>query len=477
LAYGLAITTFNLSIDEDVFLAQGGEEAVWIPLGRFTVALVKLVLGDMIPLSFWDPALAVVVLIASCFIWAYAFNAASGEALTKHVGLVAFAVFYVTVPTNAYFMTFNTYNVEVSFGFAFAALAVLFTWQWGILDTGRLDLLLAIAFGTLAMGTYQSFVFACAAGVVAMMCVRLSVAPEPASVGPSLAGTARTLVKLSLPFVVALVLTGVIALSTVPSGGYVESFVLWGKLPLDYVVDHVVGTMTSFAAGSGFVGGWIATITIVVGLVVFTIFVRRAASGHHWAAPILVLALLVAPLGMTIMLGGTAPLRAQQTLPIAYGALWLLVPLAVRQSKAVDVTVSLATIGILVWNSGTTTRMFQAEAFAYQHDVVRATDVVDELVDLGWTGSELPIVMVGTAEPLNRPYMVHSETFGASFFAWRNPSLFLKTMGYPFSWPSQEQIDRAKTFAASMPVWPAKGSVALHDGIAIVKFSDSSSAQ
>ena len=51
-------------------------------------------------------------------------------------------------------------------------------------------------------------------------------------------------------------------------------------------------------------------------------------------------------------------------------------------------------------------------------------------------------------------------------------SFFMRAIGYPFSYPSPEQIDAAIARGWSMPSWPSAGSVVFEDGVAIVRFSE-----
>lgn len=49
---------------------------------------------------------------------------------------------------------------------------------------------------------------------------------------------------------------------------------------------------------------------------------------------------------------------------------------------------------------------------------------------------------------------------------------FLITIGYPIRLATPEERSAALARSASMPIWPAAGSVILQDGVAIVKFAE-----
>ena len=76
LVYGFAITNGSLSIDEELGFFFNNPFA-WAEQGRWGIWLLKLVFGTFLPLPFFQPALAVLVLSGSALLWSFVFTRAS----------------------------------------------------------------------------------------------------------------------------------------------------------------------------------------------------------------------------------------------------------------------------------------------------------------------------------------------------------------------------------------------------------------
>src|SRR5262245_41598498 len=109
LSYGLAVANVTLSIDEELHFISDSRPA-WVQQGRFGIAAIKTLLGTALPLPFLRPALAILLLAASALLWCFVFARVTWGGLERSPWLKMFAVFFVSVPTNAYYLSFNTYN-------------------------------------------------------------------------------------------------------------------------------------------------------------------------------------------------------------------------------------------------------------------------------------------------------------------------------------------------------------------------------
>ncbi len=129
LSYGFDVANFSLSIDEEAQI-RFDHSRVWIHQGRFVTTWLKLLLGSTFPLAYFQPAAAILILAASTLIWCFVFVRVTEGKLDRSPWLTVFAVTYATMPTNAYYLSFNTYNLELSCGLALSALSVLFSFEW-----------------------------------------------------------------------------------------------------------------------------------------------------------------------------------------------------------------------------------------------------------------------------------------------------------------------------------------------------------
>ena len=74
---------------------------------------------------------------------------------------------------NAYYLAFNTYNVEVSLAWMWAAASVWLAWLWAMEARGWLALVASVVLAVLAILTYQDFSFAIIAGVLVVQLAHL----------------------------------------------------------------------------------------------------------------------------------------------------------------------------------------------------------------------------------------------------------------------------------------------------------------
>jgi hypothetical protein len=102
-------------------------------------------------------------------------------------------------------------------------------------------------------------------------------------------------------------------------------------------------------------------------------------------------------------------------------------------------------------------------------------------------GQSRPLALVGYKKRQESKLMIKSQdrydTIGASFYAWQGGSAervvdLMKSMGVDYFYAAsteQQKVILAQTEA--MPIWPLQGSVALVEGITVIKLSNYSESQ
>jgi hypothetical protein len=468
-SYGFAMTEYSISIDEEYHLISP-QVAAWFEQQRYGIGLIKLIRLDAMPLPFFNMFASCCLLGLAALVWCDVFVRASGGKLMQSPALMAFAIFFVTVPSNAYFLTFNTYNFEVSVGHFACAVAVSALYRW-VFEQGRwTSLLLGAACTLFALSIYQSFVFAFAAGIAAVTAVAFACgAPWRQWTSFVAAGFLLDLAGVGVTFGAGRILA--------PEQPYLDSLFNWGKLETDFIVQWIAEAARRTYVGQGFLGGQSIPLALGVGLLgSIGILVRKPSRA---LVLVLVALLAVFPFFLSVAMGTAMPLRSQQTLPIAIGAMFILAGLATAGlSWLRPFWVGLAAL-VLVWHGQANTRLFFAEYRTYQRDLAIAEDVVDQLAEQGWRGERIALVVVGQLPTPEEGLYVTSETFGASQFNWEQGGrlpYFMRQLGYSFEVGGPNRRTAAVAAAASMPAWPAPGAVLLQDGLAIVKVGNDAPA-
>ena len=474
LSYGFAITNGSLSIDEELGLIFNNPFA-WAEQGRWGTWLLKLVFGNFLPLPFFQPALAVLVLSGSALLWCFVFTRASDDRLVNSPWLTFFAVVYVTIPSNAYYLSFNTYNVEISCGLVFSALSVLFAWMWQFEQGGRRALAAAAVFAALAISTYQSFAIVCAGGILTAYLLHLATLTSP----PSSAEILRKSLYLGVPLIVGFALYRGVSFVVVPHSSYVDIFFNWGKLDNAFIFHWLWQYVIEFFRRGTFEGGRIVSGLAIVGLLALAIMLWRAVRIGSIVPPLILLALFGSPFALSFALGTPMGARTQQVVPVVYGAFVLLLILQLRLEQRARVLALVATVMAVTWNGQANTRLFMSEYFAFKRDEAIAHRLAERLSQSGWSGDAVPLAVIGRS-PDPPQIFPRSDTFGASFFAWDDggrAAYFMRVLGYPFAPPNAAQWKMALAVSESLSDWPRPGSVRFVDGLAIVRMSRGTEAQ
>ncbi len=278
-----------------------------------------------------------------------------------------------------------------------------------------------------------------------------------------------------VPVLVAAAVSAVIAFAALRGSEWHQSLIGWGSESIAAIVQELVSWIASYAIGEGFVGGWVLLPTVAAAVALLGVMVYRAAQGHGWWPIVVLLALLATPFSLGLALGGEQMNRTMQVLPWVAGSVWLLLALALPARRALVGVLLAAGVLLTVWHSSVTGRLFWTEHTTYENDRIIAAAIVERLAADGWDGEQVPIVSVGRRPVTPIEDHADDENIGMSLFnsgGGVRTAPFMITLGYPLWFATAEERALAHDHAQMMPSWPAGGSVVLHEGVAIVKFSD-----
>lgn len=476
LAYGFGLTAFALSVDEDVsFLFSWNDN--WIAQGRPVIPLVQTLLRDTLPLPFFNLALALAVLFSAGTYWAFLVSRAVRPRRVSKPSLLVFLIVFTTLPVNAYYLAFNPLNVELSLAFLWSALSVTLAWWWAVEGRGWPAAGGAVVMAALAVLTYQDFAFVVIAGTLIVQ-VAFLLGRRRRDMLPARVAFTQT-VRLLVPVVAAAVVVAIVSLLLVERGGYIESIVGWGAIDIDVSIGRIVQRIIDLLTGSGFPGGWVLLPTIAAGLLLVALVVRNGLRERQWYPLALVLLLAVMPFGLAVAVGRPLPNRAMQTLVLVAASVWLLLPLLLYTPQIRRwVGVGLLVVAVLfaVWNGGITTRSFVTEHQTWEADRATAYEIGRRLIEAGWDGQEvIPLATVGIRAQNRLERLARREFVGFSLFngiEGRRSAGLMRLLGFPMERALDEDYAAAVARSASMPTWPATGSVVFEEGMAIVKFSE-----
>lgn len=469
LSFGFGMSNYAISIDEEIHLWKD-YTLEWYLQGRPTVTLIKLALGDLMPMPFVSLATSLIFILFSFLLWASLLNDATKDRRVQFHSLLIFGIFYSTVPVNSYFLTFSTFNIEVSFGLILTALAASLAWRWSRAGGGWPAFLLCAAFSFMSAGIYQSLVVLCLAGLLSAFCAhRLSVDVNEEPAG-------RFIVSMVLavaPIVLGTLASLLVARMFLPSNGYAEAFVQWGRADFSTIREALGAYVITTLSGRDFPGGWVVLASALSGALAILLAVRRAFTTGDWLAPLMVLALFALPFLLSVAIGAPLPKRTQQTLPLVFGVMWVLLALLLPPKSGIKPAFIVAALLLTSWNAQANTRLWVSKYLAFNFDRTLAHEIASALHAAGWDGAPMPVLQVGRPVIPERRYWTRDETIGASFFQWADEGrglVFMYVLGYQLMEPTTEQFAEAVRLAKTMPIWPLPGSVILRDGMGVVNF-------
>jgi hypothetical protein len=377
-------------------------------------------------------------------------------------------VAFLTFPVNAYFLTFNTFNVQVALGILAAAASARVAWSWAHEGRGPAFAALSSLLAVVAVGTYQALGVVLAGGLLIAELTRRLTAQDAPGTSSRVQSFVAT-IRLFAPAVVAVAVSAVVTAVVVRGDAYLAHYWNWDTATPVEVLQRFARHALRYAFGAGFTGGWVLLPTSLAAMVVAAALVLRGIKSRTATPLAFFLLLIILPFLMDLVAGTVLPNRAMLGIPIVVGGIWWILGLLLppdRRSAAILLSV---TVLAGLWNAQITTEKFLHERLAFDRDREMAASIVDRLVLEGWDGRVIPIAVLGTEDPWS--LQKADETFGASFFDWdfgSRAAPFMSALGHPVRSPDPGELATAVLIARSIPRWPALGSVVLRDGIGVV---------
>ncbi len=475
LAHGVALTNSSLSLDEELHVAHPGISSDYIV--RPTGALVKVLAQNLMPLPFWNTALALILMLVAGITFAFLLMRAAHRSDHHRAAITIFLVVFLTLPLTAYLLMWGEVAIPYSFGLLLAAFAALFGWLWAAEGWGRNAALASAATTFFVITTYQSQLFVALAGALAAnLALELAERRTAIPVRDRVLFSVRLVVPMVAGGLIGAIVTARLVWDANHGSDYLASFMAWGKADPIEIIRALVQQVLDYVTGEGFFGGWVVIPTVVLAALLMIHLIWRAVHGSGWWGSILFAGLLLSPFGASMMLGTALLPRSMQALPLVAGAIWVLWALTIPRTAARNAILIVATLTLTMWHSGVTSRLYYAELTTYEVDRGIASAIVERLAADGWDGTPVPLLTIGARPRTVIEDIDRADAFGYPLFneygSGGRSVPFMGAVGHSFIFPTLEDRARALTIAEGMPDWPADGAVVLRDGLAVVRFAE-----
>lgn len=479
LSFTFELFNFSLTIDSENHAYAFGAKGGWVAQGRWGMYFLNYWLLPDAVMPFTPNLVAILGCLVGVFFFVHT--------LTNERGLADYlaAPLAVACPTLYFAFSFTTlgYGVGVAFAVVNLGLYALTRWRW----TGVAWAVPLFAFG---IGVYQA--------VLPLVLVLFG-----------LYLLAQVTGREPLPFATlcrrVLVFGGVFVLSyalyegikrwslwyvDVPyDAGYMTGFVKF-QPSWDYLQQSVYkAAAAAVYYYTGHESFYIYNLTIVAVLFATTLLL---AVGRLLLAPQTVLvrlaglvilgAVLAAPFVMHVMNAGFMPTRTALAIPYVFAGLAFLA--AGSRLFAVRVLVAVLVLACFYKFTVVNNRYSFSNHMVWQADRELTVMILDRLGPL-WgqlpdksIHSQYPLELVGTQHYFETPVFVERNSVGSSFYKWAAGDVdrvvkLLWTMGV-FDYRSATREERLSVAeqANKMPIWPREGSVAVINGVFVIKLGD-----
>jgi hypothetical protein len=467
-AFGYELFNFTLSIDEEIkSFDSGGLE--WIRQGRWgTYLLLRLFMPESL-IPFFPTLVSLFFLICGSFILFFIID---GDKISKMI----FLLLFLTFPSTAFFLEFNTFNFAVSAGLASVLLGFYFFTRFTGAN-GYGNLLISVILTTLSFGTYQTMLTVWICSFFIFLLYKSLYDGAPDKIVREFAAAAAVLsLSLILYKLIALLFMGLYKLK---GSQYLDNFVGWTAGGYAATAGEIGRYLGSHLTGKSFYGEkTLLWIWLAVPYLIYRLF-RKKGTGRQIRGILSIAALILSPFAVSVALGSALPVRSLVALPLMVGGLGYLASLkAGRKMKYFFLAISFF---IALHNTFSITRLFYADHLTSQADRDLANRILDRIYELDINYEEkgpVPVAILGARGYSSNEAFIKDEVFGASFFEWEggNPYrilYFLKLLGVEdFKVADARQYKAAVEESAKMQKWPHKSSIVYTGDVIVVKLSD-----
>ena len=488
-AYGIKV--FNVSISHDTEAIMAVPDSLygsWLSMGRFGLIALKKLLGTYLFNPYAASAMMFVMMIINGIAWEYLFCWLGDRKEQKKESTWIFPTIYFTSMIVAEQSGFLLQAYEVNVAFFLIAVSVFCLCRI-ILEHGKWYLAVpAIGCPVIAFASYQAYVplFMAAAAVCFVLIYDTN----------SRQNNGRTdfrfCVKVLLAFVIDFVVAFgvyqivnkiIMARYEMQTTSYISDQIAWKNQPLQVTLNAILEHIGEALQGKGIFFTALYGLIYVVMLIYIAVRIRKKEQSY-WVYMIAVFFSGVVPFFMTVLLGGAPSARTEIVLPFiaAFYCEYLVKKIRSKDAwRGVYVLATAFFAAFCMHQSMMTSRLYYTQYTQYEEDVRVAAKISDriEQLNLGETPTQ-PVMYVGRRAYHKNNSCIQDEQLeliGRSYFAvsfstnhgtWVMHN-FMSTLGYDYKMSlNEKKITTAEKYAADMPTWPAKGSVALKDGIIIV---------
>lgn len=501
LLHGAKLHSDIIGIDtEDLIHLQDDFYGGWLHTGRQGLVFMKYLCGNAEHNPYFSGAMTLLLFTAAVAaflgLWEY-----TGGRKGSIWAWAAGALLWTSHPAMTEQFYFALQSMEICMAIGLTVLALYGSrqaadtirnghgWDWKAV----LWAVCSAAVLILTFSSYQIFVVLYIFGTVALLLLQ---ALKEISEGTEVSGGIlfRRILPYCAIFLTAFLLNTLITQLFFGTSGYLQGQIFWGQASakdcLHGIAGHVLKAFTGYDSIFYNAGLGVLALFDLVLLIAFLSGRERKVKGRTGMVIFFYLGILVTPFMMSVILGGTPAMRSQLVLPAAtaflgYLGIWLSQQTGKGNIRARGVLTGCAVLICMVSGieqAKVTESLYYTDRCRYEQDAALGRELIGRVEEVNPQGV-FPVIVIGGREFSGNAACVTGEVIGRSYFNydrevepeyyWSTRRIlgFLHILGAEYEQVPEEWIEDAVADSRDMPVWPARDSVQVSEGVVIVKLS------
>ena len=508
--YGIRLFWYSIGIDTELFMADKADVLKWyIKIGRFGLVLLS---------KFWyikefNPFTA--FFTAFCLIWFFTTSwcyiiAIFSRNTGRNNKLIPFALVFMTMPVWAEQFYFLLQAAETAFIISLCPYVIYLLYK-GFLDNEKGKILCASILLVFMTSVYQAIVPLFCCGVFACFVLLQEHSDYEPQVYRNLC------LKLFITLVGAMAVYLFIDRIVIPvffhieKSSYLDNMNQWGQVPIRQNINNILlfgyiitighiplvqsivnpiivsyartGMQAAEAIAniSGILGNILLLPVTVLFLVKITAVMRKTIPfGRKLLYMLAGIGIPLCIILLAIMGGNRPPFRSLYALPLAFA--FMVFYLIISYKKKVASVIACLALLTAFYQAQITAQVFYLDQMRYNEDVRLASDLNDLITQVQPDNEKLPVALIGRyqAALVFKTNFLQGEVIGHSFFEWANkPSdttkrglAFMKSLGFNYDMPDDDQLDQSHKEALLMPTYPDPGCVKRMQDFIVIKISE-----
>jgi hypothetical protein len=506
--YGIRLFWYSIGIDTELFMADKAGFLKWhIQTGRFGLALLSkfLFIKEFNPFTAFFMAFCMIWLFTIS--WCYIIAVFSGNT-GRNNKLIPFALVFMTVPVWAEMFYFTFMAMETAFIISLCPYVIYLLYK-GFLDNEKGKIICAFMLLVFMTSVYQAIVPMFCCGVFACFVLFQEQTDYKPQVYRNLC------LKLFITLVGAMAVYFFIDRIIVPGffhierSNYLDGSIEWGKTPireiilrillLGYtitigqipIVQSITNPILLQYARAGMHGVKMITnaskilgnifllpVVILFFIRIYTVMRRAIPRGRRLLYIFAGISIPLCIMLLAIVIGNKPPVRSLYALPLAFA--FMLFYLIISYKKRVAAVIACLVLFIAVHQAQITAQLFYSDQLRYNEDVRLSSELNDLITQVQPDNGKLPVALIGRYEMASmfRTNFLQGEALGRSVYecdfsdATGSGLAFMKSLGFYYDMPNEDQLNQAHKEAALMSAYPNPGCARRVGDFIVVRISE-----